>query len=115
MASTAGMQNILRIGLAIVCVTSISSRADGGIGGPQIASGSSVAPSPASTRYGLFDWLDHRSVYGQGPFPEPFLVDDSDGEANEVRLDWVHTGGPGNQHTDLVHGGVEKGFGPLTL
>lgn len=80
-----------------------------------LAAPSSVATSPADTRYGPFNWLDHRSVYGQGPFPEPFLVDDSDGEANEARLDWFHTGGPGNQHTDLVHGEVEKGFGPLTL
>ncbi len=81
-----------------------------------------TAPAPASvttqgagTRYGLFDGLDHRSVYGQGYFPEPFLVDDSDGEINEARLDWLHTGGPGNQHVDVVHGEVEKGFGPLTL
>jgi len=53
--------------------------------------------------------------YGQGPFPEPFLVDDSDGEENEIRLDYLHIAGPGNQHTDLLHGEVEKGFGPLTL
>ncbi|HEV3272398.1 MAG TPA: hypothetical protein VGZ93_09480 [Candidatus Methylacidiphilales bacterium] len=74
-----------------------------------------VAASTATTRYGLFGWLDHRSAYGQGVFPEPFLVDDSDGESNEARLDWFHTGGPGNQHTDMIHGEVEKGFGPLTL
>ena len=42
------------------------------------------------TRYGLFGLLDHRSSYGQGVFPEPFLVDDSDQEINEFRLDWFH-------------------------
>jgi hypothetical protein len=90
-------------------------RADDEIAAPPTTSDSPVAASSPSTRYGLFDWLDHSSVYGQGAYPEPFLVDDSDGEENEARLDWLHTGGPGNQHTDLVHGEVEKGFGPLTL
>jgi hypothetical protein len=83
---------------------------------PVTASGSSVtAASGADTRYGLFDALDHRSAYGQGVFPEPFLVDDSDLEVNEARLDWLHTAGAGNSHTDLVTGEVEKGFGNLTL
>ena len=109
------MKFILKFGVALVLTMVVALRADDGIGGPQIAPGLATAPSSASTRYGLFDWLDHRSVYGQGPFPEPFLVDDSDGEQNEARLDWFHTGGPGNQHTDDVHGEVEKGFGPLTL
>jgi len=109
------MKNIPMIGLALGLMIPAAVRADDGIEGPQIAGGSAAAASSAVTRYGLFDWLDHRSVYGQGPFPEPFLVDDSDGEQNEARLDWYHTGGPGNQHTDLVHGEVEKGFGPLTL
>jgi hypothetical protein len=75
----------------------------------------SITPPEPNTRYGVFDALDKRSIYGQGFFPETFLVDDSDGEANEGRLDWVHTGGPGNQHTDYIHGEVEKGFGLLTL
>jgi hypothetical protein len=43
------------------------------------------------TRYGFFNWLDHRSSYGQGVYSEPFLVDDSDLEVNEARLDWLHT------------------------
>lgn len=67
-----------------------------------------------STRYGLFNLLDHRSAYGQGVFPEPFLVDDSDLEVNEARLDWLHTGGNG-LHSDLVTAEVEKGFGLLTV
>jgi hypothetical protein len=70
--------------------------------------------SPRDTRYGLLDGLDRRSAYGQGSFPEPFLVDDSDLEVNEARLDWLHTKGADN-HSDLFTGEVERGFGPLTL
>ena len=66
------------------------------------------------TRYGLFNGLDHRSSYGQGVFPEPFLVDDSDLETREFRLDWLHTAS-GSDHTDIVHPEVEWGFGNLTL
>lgn len=68
----------------------------------------------AGTRYGLFDGLDHRSIYGQGYFPEPFLVDDSDLEPTEARLDWLHTSA-GAQHSDQVKAEMEKGFGLLTL
>ena len=81
---------------------------------PSTVMESSVAVPPASTRYGLFNWLDHRSSYGEGVFPEPFLVDDSDLEVNEARLDWLHTSGK-DQHSDLVTAEVEKGFGLLTL
>jgi hypothetical protein len=74
----------------------------------------SSASTAQSTRYGLFGWLDHRSEYGQGIFPEPFLVDDSDLETNEARLDWLHTH-RNDQHSDQVTAEVEKGFGLLTL
>jgi len=69
---------------------------------------------PADMRYGLFNLFDHRSSYGQDVFPEPFLVDDSDLEDNEARLDWLHTEGDG-QKSDVVAAEVEKGFGLLTL
>jgi hypothetical protein len=82
---------------------------------PAASATQSSAAAPASgTRYGLFDWLDRRSEYGQGVFPEPFLVDDSDLETGEARLDWLHTGGNG-QRSDTVTAEVEKGFGLLTL
>jgi len=68
----------------------------------------------SDTRYGLFDVLDHRSAYGQGAFPEPFLVDDSDLEVNEARLDWTHTEAH-HDHNDVIKAEVEKGFGPVTL
>jgi len=66
------------------------------------------------TRYGLFNGLDHRSSYGQGVYPEPFLVDDSDLETREFRLDWLHTAS-GADHTDIIHPELEWGFGNLTL
>jgi hypothetical protein len=69
---------------------------------------------PPSTRYGLFDLLDSRSQYGQGVFPEPFIVDDSDLEVNEARLDILHSK-IGSQHSDLMTAEIEKGFGVLTL
>ncbi|HET9375635.1 MAG TPA: hypothetical protein VFO40_11710, partial [Chthoniobacterales bacterium] len=74
---------------------------------PYIARASADAPPLGSaseevgTRYGPFGWLDKRSQYGQGSFPEPFIVDDSDLEINEARLDWLHTK-IGAQHSDIV-------------
>jgi hypothetical protein len=85
-----------------------------GPGGNESTGNESTTEVP-STRYGLFDLLDSRSQYGQGIFPEPFLVDDSDYEINEARLDLLHTK-IGSQHSDLVRAEVEKGFfGVLTL
>ena len=81
---------------------------------PSLPAESSVAASSVGTRYGLFDWLDSRSEYGQGAFPEPFLVDDSDLEINEARLDWLHTEA-NSQRSDVVTAEVEKGFGLVTL
>ena len=72
------------------------------------------APASSDTRYGLFGLLDHRSAYGQGAFPEPFLVDDTDLEVNEIRLDWTHTEAH-NEHNDAIKAEIEKGFGPVTL
>ena len=82
----------------------------------QIALGSSATNSTSApdTRYGLFDGLDHRSSYGQDVFPEPFLVDDSDLEDNEARVDWLHTEANAQQ-SDIETAEVEKGFGQLTL
>jgi len=66
------------------------------------------------TRYGLFNALDHRSSYGQFFFPEPFLVDDSDLEPGEFRLDWLHTA-TGNDHSDILHPEIEYAIGLMTL
>ncbi len=69
----------------------------------------------ASSKFGMFDWLDKRSSYGQGVYPEPFLVDDTDLEVNEARLDWQYSKSGGTDHSNLLTGEVEKGFGQLTL
>src|SRR5689334_4473082 len=71
-------------------------------------------PAAADTRYGLFNGLDHRSEYGQGVFPEPFLMDDSDMEPGEARLDWLHTEANGSK-SDGFKAEVEKGFGLMTV
>ena len=83
------------------------------------ASSTNLVTSPAGssssdTHFGLFNALDHRSQYGKFAFPEPFLVDDSDLEVNEFRLDYVHTKGAG-QRSDQGTVELEKGFGQLTL
>ncbi|HUJ71976.1 MAG TPA: hypothetical protein VLZ30_07010 [Verrucomicrobiae bacterium] len=69
--------------------------------------------APSDTRYGLFNWLDHRSQYGTGPYPEPFIVDDTILEVNEARLDWLHTETPDGRG-DNVKAEIEKGFGLMT-
>jgi hypothetical protein len=84
-----------------------------------VHAGDADAPAPAeadtSTRYGLFNGLDHRSSYGLGVFPEPFLVDDSDLEVNEARVDWFYSRAAGHQQNNVITGELEKGFGNLTL
>ena len=49
-----------------------------------------------------------------GAYPEPFLVDDSDLEVNEFRLDWVHQERAGTR-SNRATVELEKGFGLLTL
>jgi hypothetical protein len=114
----ARVDGILWVSLWITLAATASLRA-GPLSSDQVAASaasSSITESdkPQSTRYGLFDLLDHRSDYGQGVFPEPFLVDDSDLEVNEARLDWETTQ-RNSQHNNLITGEVEKGFGLLTL
>jgi len=110
----APLPGVLCVSLGIALTATTSVRA-GSASSDQTASTSITEPNTeATTRYGLFGWLDHRSGYGQGVYPEPFLVDDSDLETNEARLDWLHTT-RNNQHSDLVTAEVEKGFGLLTL
>ena len=66
------------------------------------------------SRYGFFSGLDHRSQYGLGSFPEPFIVDDSDLETNELRFDWLHQEKAGKV-ADGARVELEKGIGALTL
>ena len=80
----------------------------------QLAATSITQSSVEDTRYGIFNWLDHRSQYGLGVFPEPFLVDDTDLEVNEVRLDWLQSN-VNNQTSHVIKAEIEKGFGNLTV
>ena len=90
----------------IVCVAALI---------PAVASAQTNSqPSDVDTHYGLFHMLDHGSSYGQGIFPEPFLVDDSDLEVNEARFDWIHTKGHDVTGDELT-AEIEKGFGPATF
>jgi len=83
--------------------------------GPNVcAAGDASSASTQSTRYGLFNMLDHRSSYGEGAYPEPFLVDDSNLEFNEARFDWLHSEGRATQ-IDEGKVEIEKGFGLLTI
>ena len=84
------------------------------LAGPQTVDSTATTETAASTRYGLFNLLDHRSSYGQGVFPEPFLVDDSDLEPGEARLDWLHSHTTGQQN-DRIKGEIEQAFGVVTL
>ena len=68
----------------------------------------------ANPRYGPFNAFDSRSAYGKGIFPEPFLVDDSDLEVNELRFDWLHQETSG-QTGNFIRGEFEKGFGMMTV
>jgi len=82
---------------------------------PALMADEPATPTPSlDTRYGPLNLLDHRSSYGQDVFPEPFLVDDSDLEENEARLDWFHAEADGSK-SDVITTEVEKGFGLLTL
>jgi hypothetical protein len=96
--------------LALCVLSSVPYIAKAGADAPALGSGS----EEVGTRYGPFGWLDKRSQYGQGAFPEPFIIDDTDLETNEARLDWQHTK-IGAQHSEIVTGEIEKGFGPVTL
>ena len=100
------MKSILIAGC--ICLLAVRS------GGAAPTNEQANAVSPADTRHGLFNGLDNRSAYGQDFYPEPFLVDDSDYESGEVRVDWLHTQA-GGARTDILHPEVETGFDLLTL
>jgi hypothetical protein len=84
---------------------------DGPASSPATATNSWSGSDP---RYGPFNWLDHRSMYTQEVFPEPFLLDDMAYEDNELELTWLHTKGNGQQ-TDIGAVEFQKGIGLLTL
>jgi hypothetical protein len=68
----------------------------------------------STARYGLFDWLDHRSQYTQEVFPETFLVNDMAQEDTEFEFNYLHTKARGEQ-TDTGIFEVQQGIGLLTF
>jgi hypothetical protein len=79
------------------------------------ASTGTGAGATTAPRFGLFDWLDHRSAYYEEFFPQPLIVDDTGLERDgELELSSLTTRA-GGQHTDMVSAGVQKSFGLLTL
>jgi len=100
--------------LALVLMLWADAHAGEPFGTGSAAFATSPVESATSTRYGLFDLLDHRSSYEDGAFPEPFLVDDSVLETDEFRLDWLRTWADG-QRGDMAKAELEKGFGLWTL
>ncbi|HEU5396319.1 MAG TPA: hypothetical protein VFV81_04070 [Verrucomicrobiae bacterium] len=75
---------------------------------------SASAVAGGDSRSGLFGLLDERSDYGRGVFPEPFLVDDSDLEPGEGRLDWLHTAAGGSR-SDVLTAEAEEAIGWATF
>jgi hypothetical protein len=67
------------------------------------------------SRFGVFDWLDHRSAYNQEFFPQPLLVDDTGLETEgEAEFSSLNTRANA-QHSDTYTAGVQKSFGFLTF
>jgi hypothetical protein len=77
-------------------------------------SATATTVTSSNSRYGLFGWLDHRSTYGAGVFPEPFVIDDSDLEAGEIRFDWLRTARR-SSHVDNLRMELEKSLGLITF
>src|SRR5580692_11111437 len=78
-----------------------------------IARADTPTSQDATSRYGLFNWLDHNSTYGAGWYPEPFRVDEGDID-NELRADYEHDQGHGTISHQL-HAEIEKSFGVVTV
>jgi hypothetical protein len=97
--------------IGVLCALTLIHAAAGVDADDQPATNSAAG---SDARYGLFNWLDHRSAYTQEVFPEPFLVDDMALEDNELELTWLHTKGAGQQ-SDLGSVEFQKGLGLLTL
>jgi hypothetical protein len=106
------VKNILSISLLCAGAIASSHAAPMNAANEHFVPASALEPSDA--RYGVFGLLDHRSDYGLGVFPEPFLVDDSDYEPGEARLDWLHTQA-GASRMDVIHPELEMGFDEITF
>jgi hypothetical protein len=81
------------------------------------AFGQSAVPASATPaagqRYGVFNLLDHRSIYGQFWFPEPLRGPETDVD-RELRLDYFHGEGQDRQ-ADQLKAELEYNVGLLTF
>lgn len=69
-----------------------------------------------NARFGLFDGLDHRSIYYTDSFPQPLLVDDTGIEPEpEVELNYFHTAAADQERTDMGSVELQKSFGVVTF
>ena len=68
-----------------------------------------------NARFGLFDGLDHRSVYYKDIFPEPLLLDETGLEPDgELELNYLHTA-TDQSRSDIISTEIEKSFGVVTF
>ena len=70
-------------------------------------------PPSAGQRYGWFNLLDHRSIYGQSWFPEPLRGPETDVD-RELRLDYFH-GEAQDRQSDQLKAELEYNVGLLTF
>jgi hypothetical protein len=110
------IRELARVISAISAITFVSAAAgeDADDQAPPAPATTTNSVGTLDTRYGLFNWLDHRSAYTQEVFPEPFLVNDMALEDNELEFTWLHTKGSGQQN-DIGTVEFQKGLGLLTL
>jgi len=102
------------LNFSLMCMAWADAQTGGPIGTSSADIAAPTADATIGVRQGWFDLLDHRSSYEDGPYPEPFLVDDSVLETDEFRMDWLRTWVSG-QHSDVLLTELEKGFGLWTL
>jgi len=68
-----------------------------------------------NARFGMFDWLDHRSGYYQDCFPQALIVDDTSLEpGGELELSYLHTAA-GSQHSDFMSAELQKSIDLVTF
>ena len=71
--------------------------------------------TPENSRFGLFNFLDHRSGYYTDSFPQPLIVEDTSLEETELELNYQHTAAGDQQRSDVLSGEFQKSFGVTTF
>jgi hypothetical protein len=100
--------------LSIITFTQTADAADADDQPAPNSLNSTNSSAPSEGRFGLFDSLDHHSLYNAEFFPEPFLIDDIGLEDNEIESTWFHSKSS-DQTSDIGSVEYQKGIGELTL